>query len=168
METKPRRAGSGCPLGRAKALDDAVIGDAVRSKMPARQVDVFGSDTHAPVMARMEGCGHILDVGHGPDIDPGLGHGHDDIGVAKPQRGEHDDLLVTVGHRFGNQVLARHAQMHTATRQFARDLGRRQKRHLDPVDPLDLAAIITRATRLAQRHARAGEKGEGIVLQAAF
>ena len=78
-------------------------------------------------------------------------------------------MRVRRGNYFPHQILAGDAEMHRApAASVAGDLGRRQERHLDAVEPRHGAAIVARAARLDEVEAGAGEKRLGVLLQPAF
>ena len=155
-------------FGRAGALDDAVVDDAVGGEECPGEIDVFGRDPHPPVMLRAESGGDVVEVGHGADVDPGLRHGDHDIGAAKTEIVDQQDALVGIGNAFAHQVFAGDAEMHRAARQLRGNLARREIGDLDIVEPGDGAAIVAGAARFRQRKSGAGEKGLGVFLQAAL
>ena len=73
-------------LGGAEALDDAVDLDAVllREELLG-QPPVFGGDAQPPAMALAEIGGDVVEIGHGVDVEPDLGHGDHDIGMAEAE-----------------------------------------------------------------------------------
>ena len=113
----------------------------------------------------MEGGGDVLKIRHGAHVDPGLGHGDDDIGVAEAQGGEDFDLGGGVGELLAHEVLARDAHMGGAGGQLLHDLGGREKGHLDARQFRQRAAIVARAASLHHREARALEEVVGVLLQ---
>ena len=79
-------AGRRRALGRARAFDDPVVGDAVRGEEIARQVHVFGGEPHLAVVLEAERGRDIVEIGHAVHVDPGLRHRHHHIGVAEAER----------------------------------------------------------------------------------
>ena len=74
-------------FGGAEAFDDAVDLDAVllREELLG-QPPVFGGDAQPAAMALAEIGGDVVEVGHGVDVEPDLGHGDHDIGMAEAER----------------------------------------------------------------------------------
>ena len=128
----------------------------VLGEEPAGQIDVFGCHPHALAALCVEGGRHVLEVGHGAHVDPGLRHRDDDVGVTEAERRQHGHARVGVGHRLADQILARDAEMHAAVGEARHDLRARQERDLDPPDTLHRAAVVAGAAALLQREARAG------------
>ena len=78
-------AGGRRAFGRAEALDDAVVDDAVLREKLARQVHVLGRDAHLAVVRRAERGRDIVEVRHGAHVDPGLRHRDHDVGLAEAE-----------------------------------------------------------------------------------
>ncbi len=70
------------------------------------QDPVLGRDPHSPSRAGEIGHGHLVDVGHGLDVDPALGRGHHQVGAAEAQRPEQQHPLVDLPASLAQQVLA--------------------------------------------------------------
>src|SRR5260370_1195710 len=70
---------------RAGAPDDAVVADAVRATGYPGEFEVFGRSPRRAGMVGTEPGGDTVEIGHGPDGDPGLRRGHRDIGAAKAE-----------------------------------------------------------------------------------
>ena len=77
---------AGAPSVAPEALDDAIIGDAVFGEEAAGEVHVFGRDPHPLAAPGAKGGGHVLEIGHGAHVDPGLRRGDHHIGVAEAER----------------------------------------------------------------------------------
>ena len=60
----------------------------------------------------------VVDVGHGAHVDPGLRHGHHDIGEAKAKPLDQHHALLGVGNHLAHQVFAGDAEMHGAGREL--------------------------------------------------
>ena len=114
--------GSRRAFGRARALDDAVIGDAVAGEEVTGQVHVFGRDPHLAVVAVTERGRDVVEIGHAAHVDPGLRHRDHDVGGAKAEAIDHDDTLCEVRDHLAQQVLAGDAEVHRALRELASDL----------------------------------------------
>ena len=126
------RARGGRAFGRAEALDDAIVGDAVLCEEPAGEVYVFGRDPHPLAAARAIGRGDILEIGHRAHVDPGLRRGDHHIGVAEPEGAQELELNVDVRDLLAHQILAGDAEMRRAGRELADDLGARRHRRPRP------------------------------------
>ena len=163
-----RGAGGRRAFGRARALDDAIVDDAVRGEEVAREIDVFGRHPHLAAVVMAEGGGDVVDVGHGAHVDPGLRHRHHDVGIAEAEALDQHHALVGVRHLLAHQVFAGDAEMDGALRELAGDFGGRQIRDLDAVEAGDGAAIVARAARLDQREPGAREESFGVFLQPAL
>ena len=118
-----RRARSGRALGRAEALDDAVVGDAMLGEEAAGEIDVFGRDPHALAALGAIGRGDVVEIGHGAHVDPGLGRRDHDIGVAEAERAQKLEPRLDVGDLLAHQILAGDAEM----RRLRRQAGRRSR-----------------------------------------
>ena len=59
-----------------------------------RQIPVLGGDAHAAAVAGAKAGGHVVEIGHGPHIDPQFRHSDDDIGLAEAERREERDRLL--------------------------------------------------------------------------
>ena len=127
VDNRFRRAGRRRAFGRAKAFDNAVIGDAVCRKEAARQPGIFGGNAKAAVMTHMKGRTHIVKIGHGRNVDPIARHGHHHVGEAEAQRLQHRDARIGVGQRVADQVFAGDPEMDIAFAKGRDDIGRRQK-----------------------------------------
>jgi len=111
---------------------------------------------------------YVVEIGHATDIDPGLRHGNDNIGVAEAEALDHHHALFEIVDHFAQQILAGDTEVHSALRQLPGDLGRRKIRHLDVLQPGDGAAIVARAARLDEWQPGTGEERFGVLLQAAL
>ena len=83
----------------------------------AREIEIFGRDPHLAVVLDAERGRDVVEIGHAVDVDPGLRHRHDHIGVAEAERFEQHDLGVGIGHLLAHQVFAGDAEVHGALRQ---------------------------------------------------
>ena len=108
-------------------LDDAVAGDAAVGEVLARQVDVLGRDAQPAAVAVAEVGGDVGEVGHLGDVDPGVGHGDDDFGLAEAERLCEDDLVGAVLGFLVDEVGAGDAEIDRAADQLAGDLARRDR-----------------------------------------
>ena len=113
-------------LGRSKALDGAVVNDAVRCKKSACQVRIFRSDPHAAAMLRGEQRGRLFEIGHGLHVKPAIGNGDDDIGAAETEFQETGHALVGVGNLLPDEIFSRYAQMNAPRLEMTRDLTGRE------------------------------------------
>ena len=107
-------------FSRAGALDDAVVDDAMGSKECPGEVDVFGGHPHPPVMLRAE-AGDVVEIGHGPDIDPGLRYRYHDVGAAKAEASIKRTRLSASAMLLAHEILAGDAEMDRAARQLRGD-----------------------------------------------
>ena len=112
--------------------------------------------------------GNIFEVGHAAHVNPGLGHRHHHIGLAKAERGQHRQAGIGVGHIFAHQVFPGHSQMGRACGQVSDDFGRREKGDFHTGQLRQRAAIVARAACLHHVQPGAGEKVTGIFLQPAL
>ena len=112
--------------------------------------------------------GDVVEIGHGPHIDPGLRHGDDDIGVAEAERGQHLDSGIGIRDLLAHQILAGDAEMGGARGELRDDLGGREKGDLRPLDAGDGATIVTLAARLDEFQPSAAEEGGRVLLQPAL
>ena len=112
--------------------------------------------------------GDVVEIGHGAHVDPGLRHRDHDIGAAKAEIVDQRHALVGIGDAFAHQIFAGDAEMYRAARQLRGDLAGREIGDLDIVEPVDGAAIVAGAARLASVKAGAREERLGVFLQAAL
>ncbi|OIQ67393.1 hypothetical protein GALL_510290 [mine drainage metagenome] len=115
-----------------------------------------------------EAGGDVVQIGHGPDVDPGLRYRNHDIGAAKAETVDQEDALVGVGNAFAQQILAGDAEMDGAARELRGNLARGEIGDLDIIEPADGAAIVAGAARLCQRKPGAREERFGVFLQTAL
>ena len=159
------RARSRRAFGRAQAFDDAVVGEAMAGEEAAGQVDVFGGDAELAALPYPHGRGDVVEIGHGPHVDPGLRHGHHDIGVAEAQRRQHLHGRVGIRDLLAHEVLAGDAEMGGTGGQLRNDLGGREEGHLGAFDARDRASIVALAARLDEFQPGAAEEGGGVLLK---
>ena len=159
------RAGGGRALGRAEALDNAVVGDSMLGEKAAGEIDVFGRDPHALAALGAIGRSDIVEIGHGAHVDPGLRRGDHDIGVAEAERAQKLEPRLGVRHFLAHQILAGDAEMRGSRGKLADDLGRRDIGDLDARQPGDRAAIVARAPPLHEFEPGAREERRGRLLQ---
>ena len=135
------------------------------SKVAAGQVDILCRDPHpfaAPGAIRRS---DVVQIGHGAHVDPGLGRGDHDIGVAEAERAQKLEPRLDVGHFLAHQILAGDAEMRGSSGKLADDLGRRDIGDLDARQPGDGAAIVARSPPLHEFEPGAGEESLGCLLQ---
>ena len=87
---------------------------ATRSQRPWRQPEIGGD---------------VGEVDHVGDVDPGVGHGDDDIGLAEVERLDENDVVLAVLGRLVDEVGAGDADVDGADDQLAGDLGGRIEAH---------------------------------------
>src|SRR5579862_2699848 len=155
-------------FGRTQALDNAVVDDPMRGEESTGEVDVFRRHPHAAVVLLAKPRRDVVEVGHGPDIDPGLRHRDHDVGAAKTEAVDQKHASVGIDDAFAHQILAGDAHVHGAARQLRGDLACREIGDLDIVEAHDGAAIFARAARLCQGEPGMREECLGLLLQAAF
>ena len=155
-------------FGRARALHDPVVGDAVRGEEIARQIHVFGGDAHLAIVLEAERGRDIVEIGHAVHVDPGLRHRHHHIGMAEAERVDEHDVPIGVRDHLAHEILAGDAEMHRALRQQLDDLGGREIGDLDARQVGDRAAIVARAARLDEFEAGAREERFRVLVQPAL
>ena len=131
----------------------------------AGQVDVFCRNPHPVAAPGAIGRGDVVEIGHRAHVDPGLGRGNHDIGVAEAERTQERKPRLDVGNLLAHQVLAGDAEMDLARGELADDLGRRDIGDLDPGQAGDRAAIVAGAAALDKLKAGAGEERRRGLLQ---
>ena len=89
-------AGGRRPLGRPPGLGDPVVGDAVTREEGPRLDEILGGHPHTPAGAHDQVVTHLLQVGHGLDVEPALGHGDHQVGATEAQRPQQQDAGVDV------------------------------------------------------------------------
>ena len=146
----------------------APVADAVAGEEAARDVDVFGRDREPPPVTLAEVGGDVVEVLHGDHVDPGLGHGDDDVALAEAERRDRFGLLGESRHRLLDLVAAGDAEMDGTGADLAGDLGRRQERHLDAGEAGDAAAIAPPGARRRQLQPGPCQAVERILLEAAL
>ncbi len=110
----------------------------------------------------------IGQVAHRGHINPGIGHGNDDIGAAEAERlGETDRVRPLFGG-FMDKVGAGHSDMDFAADQFAGNLTGRQEAHGDAGQGCDITLIGARATRTVDGQPCIGEDLSCILFEAAL
>ncbi len=107
-------------LGRAQALDDAIVGDAMFGEKAAGQVDVFGRDPHPLAALGAIGRGDVVEIGHRAHVDPGLRRGDHHVGVAEAERAQELEPRLDVGNLLAHQILAGDAEMGAGRRRAGR------------------------------------------------
>ena len=116
-----------CALRGSKAFDGAVLNNAVRCKKAARQVSDTSSRPAFASLLRGEQRAGLLKIGHRFDIEPAIGNGDDDIGMAEAEFQQTGHPLVGVGDLLADEVFASHAEMNAPRLEMTRDLAGRQK-----------------------------------------
>jgi hypothetical protein len=98
-----------------------------------RQPPVFGGDRQPAAVALAEIGGDVVEIGHGVDVEPDVGHGYDDIGMAEAETGAISRACLPVGEVFTDQVLAGDAEIDGALADLAwlsrKPTGRRPRHH---------------------------------------
>ena len=105
------RSSTGRAFRRTEAFDDPVIGNALLGKEPAGEIHVFGGNPHLAAVARAKIGRDLIEIGHSANVDPRLGHRHDDVGVAEAKRRQHLDRFLRIRNLLADQVLASDAEM---------------------------------------------------------
>ena len=117
--TRGRRA-----FGGAEALDDPVELDTVAGgEEVLGQPPVFGCNGQAAAVAGAEVGSDIAEIGHGVDILPDVRDGDNDIGMTETEPRGNLHPLISAGQTFANQILTGDAEIHSASAEFARNLG---------------------------------------------
>ena len=86
----------------------------------------------------------------------------------KPIGASSDQPLPPARDLLAHQILPGHPEMQPPRRQLPRDLARGQQHQLDPLDPLDRAAILPPDAAPRHRHAARPEPGDRVLLQPAL
>ena len=110
-------------------------------------------------------AGHVVEVFHRLYIDPGIGHGHDHVGMTEAEAGDRLHHLIGLGDGLADQILAGDAEIDRPVAQFAGNLRGRQQQHFQSRRPGDAGAVAARI--LGRRHMDAGpgQRRDGLVLQ---
>ena len=109
---------------------------------------------------------HLLQVGHGLDVDPALGHGDDQVGAAEAERAQQQHAGVDVAAALAQQVLAGDAQMHLPEVQGFGDVAGRQQPDLDAGHALEFGHVAARSAGHGQFQSAVAEPGLDLFLQA--
>ena len=131
----------------------------------AGEVDVLRRDPHALAALGAIGRRDIVEIGHGAHVDPRLGRGDHDIGVAEAERAQELEPRLDIRNLLAQQILAGDAEMRGSRGKLADDLGRRDIGDLDARQPGDGAAIVARAPPLHEFEPGASEESVGCLLQ---
>src|SRR5690606_23418766 len=94
----------------------------LREEAP-RQVEIFRRNTKPPPALGVEGERHIIEIGHGGNIDPALRYGNDHIRMTEAERQQQINIPLRRGKLFANEILARHAEMDLALLELTGDFG---------------------------------------------
>jgi hypothetical protein len=151
-----------------EAFHDAVVGHTLLGEEAPREMDVFRRHAQAPVVARAHVRGHLVEIAHRADVDPGLRRRDHDIRVAEAERRQHLHPLRRIGQGLAHEVLARHAEMSGSGGQLRDDLGRGEEQDLDVLHACEGGAILPRSARLGESETRAREERRRVLLQAAL
>ena len=129
------------------------------------QVHIFGGDAQLAAVTGAHGRGDVVEIGHGADVDPGLRHGDDDVGLAEAERCQQHHAGIGVGDLLAHQILTGDAEMGGAGRELRDDLRGREIGDLGPAEPGNLTAVFALATRLHEGEAGAAEERSSVLLQ---
>ncbi len=94
-------------------------------KEVAREIGIFGGEPHLAFVLEPE-CGrHIIEIGHGAHVDPGLRNRDDNIGEAKSQSCDQNHALFGLRDHFADKILAGDAEMRGALAELSGNFGGR-------------------------------------------
>src|SRR5690606_37144530 len=115
-------ARGGGSFGGAEAFHRAVFGNPGLGEMLAGDGDILGGDAQPAAVAGAEVGGDIGQIVREGDVDPGIGHGDDDIGSAETGLAGNGDAGRAGFAGLVDQIEAGNAQIDGAANEFAGDL----------------------------------------------
>ena len=107
----------------------------------------------------------IIKVAH---VDPGVGHGDDQVGLTETEQRQFRHLDLPIDQPVTYKIRPGDTQMNAPCGQFAGDFAGGQQHQFDAGDAVYGTGIFTRRAGLAHGNAACAEPIEGLLHQAAF
>ncbi len=156
------------PLGGARRFGDPVVGHPVPGEEGPGLDHVLGGHPHAPAGAGQHVVRHLLQVGHGLDIEPASGDRHHEVGAAEPQGPQQLHPRRDIAAALTQQVLPGDPQMGLAGLQGLGDVPGREQAHLHPVHALQLGQVAAGSAGNGEFQSAVGQPRFDLLLEPAL